>query len=134
LRQLLRGDTAGDPMGRRGLWTSLRLEQISDHLGQLGLSACPNTVRRLLEQLDYALHANRKSLSGPQSPHRDAQFQYIGYQREQFAQGGAARGDGVTPKPRSCSSWPTAVAATVLAAGSGNTPCKKNWSTPINWQ
>jgi len=75
-------------MGRRGLWTSLRLEQISDHLGQLGLSACPNTVRRLLEQLDYALHANRKSLSGPQSPERDCQFQYIRHQREQFTREG----------------------------------------------
>ena len=75
-------------MGRRGLWTSLRLEQISDHLGQLGLSACPNTVRRLLDQLDYALHANRKSLSGPQSPYRDCQFQYIRHQREQFTQEG----------------------------------------------
>jgi hypothetical protein len=86
LRQLLRADTAGDPMGRRGLWTGLRLEQISDHLEELGLSACPNTVRRLLAQLDYALHANRKSLSGPQSPYRDCQFQYIGHQREQFTQ------------------------------------------------
>jgi hypothetical protein len=54
----------------------------------LGLSVCPNTVRRLLEQLHVALHANRKSLAGPQSPHRDAQFQYIRYQREQFAQEG----------------------------------------------
>jgi hypothetical protein len=75
-------------MGRRGLWTSLRLEQISDQLAELELRACPNTVRRLLEQLDYALHANRKSLSGPQSPYRDCQFQYIGHQREQFTQEG----------------------------------------------
>jgi hypothetical protein len=75
-------------MGRRGLWTSLRLEQISEQLGHLGLSACPNTVRRLLDQLDYALHANRKSLSGPQSPYRDCQFQYIRHQREQFTQDG----------------------------------------------
>jgi len=75
-------------MGRRGLWTSLRLEQISEQLGHLGLSACPNTVRRLLDQLDYALHANRKSLSGPQSPYRDCQFQYIRHQREQFTQEG----------------------------------------------
>jgi len=36
--------------------------------------------------LGYALHANRKSLSGPQSPERDAQFQYIQHQRQQFAQ------------------------------------------------
>ena len=75
-------------MGRRGLWTSLHLEQISEQLGQLGLSACPNTVRRLLDQLDYGLHANRKSLSGPQSPYRDCQFQYIRCQREQFTQQG----------------------------------------------
>jgi len=61
---------------------------MSGHLTHLGLSVCPNTVRRLLEQLHVALHANRKSLSGKQSPHRDAQFQYLRYQRERFAQAG----------------------------------------------
>ena len=73
-------------MGRRGFWTGLRLEQISDRLKQLGLSICPNTVRRLLDQLGYALHANRKSLSGPQSPEPDCQFQYIQHPRRQFTQ------------------------------------------------
>ena len=58
-------------MGRRGLWTGLRLEQISEKLEELGLSVCPNTVRRLLEELGYALHVNRKSLSGSRSPERD---------------------------------------------------------------
>jgi hypothetical protein len=86
LRQLLRDETAGDPMGRRGLWTGLHLEEISGRLKQLGLSVCPNTVRRLLELLGYALHANRKSLSGPQSPDRNRQFLYIRHQREQFTQ------------------------------------------------
>jgi hypothetical protein len=88
---LLREDMAGDPMGRHGLWTSLRLEQISDQLKGLGISVCPNTVRRLLEELHVALHVNRKSLSGPQSPERDDQFQYIRCQREQFAQEGLPR-------------------------------------------
>jgi len=88
LGQLLRRDTAGDPMGRRGLWTGQHLEEISGHLKALGLSVCPNTVRRLLEQLGYALRANRKSLSGAQSPDRDRQFQCIRYQREQFAREG----------------------------------------------
>jgi hypothetical protein len=83
---LLREDTAGDPMGRRGLWTGLRLEQISQKLKGVGISVCPNTVRRLLDLLGYALHANRKSLSGPQSPERDSQFQYIRHQRQQFTQ------------------------------------------------
>ena len=75
-------------MARRGLWTGLHLEAISGQLKRLGLSVCPNTVRRLLSELEVALHANRKSLSGPQSPQRDTQFQYIRYQREQFAQAG----------------------------------------------
>ncbi len=88
LRQLLRDETAGDPMARRGLWTGLRLEQISSHLGRLGLSVCPNTVRRLLDELDYTLRANRKSLSGHQSPERDRQFRYLQGQRREFTRQG----------------------------------------------
>jgi hypothetical protein len=75
-------------MARRGLWTGLRLEAISAQLGRLGISVCPNTVRRLLEQMDYALHANRKSLSGPQSPERDRQFRYLQDQRQAFSRQG----------------------------------------------
>ena len=63
-------------MGRRGLWTGKRLRDISQELGQLGLSVCPNTVRRLLDEVDYALHANRKSLCANDSPFRDQQFNY----------------------------------------------------------
>jgi len=83
---LLQEDTAGDPMGRRGLWTGKRLRDISRELAHLGLRVCPNTVRRLLHEVGYALHANRKSLSGRQSPERDRQFHYIGHQRAQFLQ------------------------------------------------
>jgi hypothetical protein len=61
------------------------LEQISYQLQRLGLSVCPNTVRRLLDDLGYALHANRKSLSGPQSPERDRQFRYLQGQRQEFS-------------------------------------------------
>jgi len=85
---LLRNETAGDPMARRGLWTGLRLEQISTQLERLGISACPNTVRRLLRQMDYALHSNRKSLSGSQSPERDLQFRYLQDQRQAFTSQG----------------------------------------------
>ena len=84
LQQLLRHDTAGDPTGRRGLWTGQHLEQISSQLKRLGISVCPNTVRRLLDELGYALHVNRKSLSGPQSPERDRQFRYLLGQRQDF--------------------------------------------------
>ena len=88
LRGVLRDHTAGDPMARRGLWTGLRLEQISRQSGCLGLSVCPNTVRRLLEEMDYALHVNRKSLSGHQNPERDRQLRYLQGQRQEFTRQG----------------------------------------------
>ena len=88
LRGLLDEDTAGDPTGRRGLWTGKRLGQISQQLGRLGLGVCPNTVRRLLGQLDYALYVNRKSLSPNNSPHRDQQFRYLSRQRRKFSRCG----------------------------------------------
>ena len=81
---MLRHDTAGDPTGRRGLWTGQHLTQISHQLKRLGLAVCPNTVRRLLAELDYALRVNRKSLSGPQSPERDTQFRYLPGLRQEF--------------------------------------------------
>ena len=85
---MLQQDTAGDPTGRRGLWTGKRLEQISQELGDLGLGVCPNTVRRLLGKLDYGLHANLKSLSPNNSPHRDQQFRYLTRQRRKFSRCG----------------------------------------------
>jgi hypothetical protein len=71
-------------MGRRGLWTGKRLRDISEELARLGLQVCPNTVRRLLDEIDYALHANRKSLSANTSPFRDQQFGVLHHQRREF--------------------------------------------------
>src|SRR5213083_1368554 len=79
---------AGDPTGRRGLWTGKHLRAISRELAQLGLRVCPNTVRRLLGELDYALHANRKSLCSNSSPDRDQQLRYLTYHRQQFSRSG----------------------------------------------
>jgi len=83
LRDLLQENTAGDPMGRRRLWTGKRLRQITRELGGLGISVSPNTVRRLLRQLDYALHANTKSIS-VSSQHRDLQFSCIARHKKRF--------------------------------------------------
>jgi len=63
LRQLLQDNTAGDPMGRGKLWTGKRLGQITTELERLDIRVSPNTVRRLLDKMGYALHANAKSLS-----------------------------------------------------------------------
>jgi hypothetical protein len=87
LRRLLQEDTAGDPMGRRKLWTGKRLRQISAELAHLGIGVCPNTVRRLLRQLDYGLHANAKRLSAA-CPGRDEQFTYMAEEKRQFLQRG----------------------------------------------
>jgi Rhodopirellula transposase DDE domain len=74
-------------MGRRGLWTGKRLRNISSELAQLGLRVCPNTVRRLLEEIGYALHGNRKSLCA-ESPLRDEQFGLLNHQRAEFTHRG----------------------------------------------
>jgi hypothetical protein len=85
---LLQEDTAGDPMGRRGVWTGKRLRTLSRELAQLGLRICPNTVRRLLQELHYALHANRKSLCAQTSPDRAQQFDWLNHHRQAFARRG----------------------------------------------
>jgi len=80
---LLLDDTAGDPMGRRRLWTGKRLGQISQELGRLNIAVSPNTVRRLLDRLGYALHANRKSVSITHRQ-RDQQFHCIAQRKKRF--------------------------------------------------
>lgn len=75
-------------MGRRGVWTGKRLRDISAQLALLGLRVCPSTVRRLLLELGYALHANRKSLCAEVSPWREEQFDWLNQQRRAFDRGG----------------------------------------------
>jgi len=83
LGQLLQESTAGDPTGQRGLWTGKRLRQLTRELGELGIRVSPQTVRRLLNQLGYALHSNSKSIS-TSCAQRDEQFRYISRQRRRF--------------------------------------------------
>ena len=87
LQCLLQEDTAGDPTGRRKLWTGKRLRQITAELRQLDIQVSPNTVRRLLRQLEYGLHANVKRLARGCS-HRDEQFTYLAAAKQQFLQRG----------------------------------------------
>ena len=73
-------------MGRQGVWTGKRLQDISDQLKTMDICVSANTVRDLLHKLGYALHSNRKSLCGSNSPDRDRQFNYLNRQRKLFAQ------------------------------------------------
>lgn len=72
-------------MGRRGEWTDQRLAQIARELRRWDIWVSASTVRRLLHQLGYRLHANLKSLS-KSHPDRDRQFRCIHRQRRRFAQ------------------------------------------------
>ena len=85
--QLLQEDTAGDPAGRRRLWTGKRLRQMTGELRALGIAVSPNTVRRLLDPMGYALQANAQSLS-VSSPQREEQFGCIAQQKKRFLRRG----------------------------------------------
>ena len=74
-------------MGRGRLWTGKRLRQIAADLRKLKIYISPNTVRRLLHELDYALHANAKSIS-VSSKDRDKQFECIAKQKKVFSRRG----------------------------------------------
>lgn len=77
-------DTAGDPIS--GVkWTRRTTEKIADELHKLGIEVCPNTVAKLLKQLNFKLRVNHKRLSRTKDPDRDAQFAYIAEQRAAFA-------------------------------------------------
>ena len=84
---MLKEDTAGDPMGRRRLWTGKRLRQITAELAHLDIQVSPNTVRRLLDQLGYGLHANTKTLS-VDCPECGTQFTYMAEEKQQFLERG----------------------------------------------
>ncbi len=80
-------DTAGDPMsGIR--WTRRTTEKIAHELAGLGIGICPNTVAKLLKELDYRLRVNHKKLSGKKDPGRDEQFGYISAKRQSFTDRG----------------------------------------------
>jgi hypothetical protein len=87
LVQLLKDATAGDPItGTK--WTRKTLRQLSRALRRKGLQVGRNTVRRLLKEQGYALHANRKRLTNEQHPDRDRQMRYIARQRHAFQKAG----------------------------------------------
>lgn len=75
--------TAGDPM--TGLkWTRKTLAKISSTLKESDIDVSPNTVSRLLRQMDYRLRVNHKKISGAKNPDRNRQFSRIEKTRHDF--------------------------------------------------
>ena len=69
-------------------WTRKTTEKIAQVLEDQGISVCPNTVARLLYQMDFSLRVNRKSIATNSSRDRDQQFQYIASLRTRFERQG----------------------------------------------
>ena len=84
LEDLLQDETAGDPI--TGVkWTRKTLDKLARALKtHYGCLVGRETVRRLLDEVEYTLRANRKRLSKCQDVDRDRQMHYLARQRQTF--------------------------------------------------
>lgn len=83
LQELLRDDTAGDPIS--GLrWTHRSLRKLGKALQRQGMNLSPPTVARLLRDLHFSLRTCRKRKAGLDDPDRDRQFRYLVQLRRRF--------------------------------------------------
>lgn len=87
LRDLLRDETAGDPI--TGLkWTRKTSRKISRELQRGEYQVGADTVRRLLKKERYVFRANRKRLNKKRDPDRDRQMRYLVRKRKQHEKAG----------------------------------------------
>jgi hypothetical protein len=83
LERIMDENTAGDPMSLLK-WTHKSTTRIAAELTRQGHPISDETVRRRLKELGYSLQANRKGYEGGSPATRDAQFQYLNAQVQQF--------------------------------------------------
>ena len=65
-------------------WTDLCLADIADELASLGTPVSPPTVKRLLDEHDFAKRKMLKTLPGGTVAERNEQFEHIAYLRETY--------------------------------------------------
>jgi hypothetical protein len=87
LRRILEETTAGDPMSLLK-WTGKSTRTMAAELTRRGHPVSAMTVWRCLEEMEYSLQGNVKSIEGEQHPDRDAQFRYINRQAKSFRRSG----------------------------------------------
>jgi len=90
LERLIDPLTRGDPESPLR-WTTKSVRQLAEELNAMGHKTSYSTISRLLQELDYSLQANSKTLEGTTHPDRNAQFEYI----NQKAEGQLATGNPV---------------------------------------
>jgi hypothetical protein len=76
LQRLLEPATMGDPM-RPLRWVSKSHDKLATALRAMGHRVSSSSIPKLLEELKYCRHSNRKTKEGGKHPDRDAQFEYI---------------------------------------------------------
>jgi hypothetical protein len=87
LTTLLEATTRGDPQSPL-LWTCKSTRNLADELNRLGHHVSHTTVALILRDMDYSLQANRKTKEGSSHPDRNAQFEYINGQVQDFQKRG----------------------------------------------
>lgn len=76
LNALVEPTSRGDPESPLR-WTCKSTRKLANELNAKGYHVSHMTVATLLQELDYSLQANKKTLEGSQHEDRDAQFNYI---------------------------------------------------------
>ena len=75
--------TRGDPESPL-LWVSKSTRHLAEALRGLGHAVSHETVRQVLRTLGFTLQTNRKTKEGAQHPDRNAQFEFVAAQAQQF--------------------------------------------------
>jgi hypothetical protein len=83
LEKLVDPVTRGDPMSPLR-WTCKSVRRLARELQSQGYKVSPPTVAALLHQMDYSLQANRKTREGTKHLDRNAQFEFIAAQTQEF--------------------------------------------------
>ena len=87
LESLVDPVTRGDPESPLR-WTSKSTEKLARELEGMGHRVSARKVGYLLHDLGYSLQANKKTLEGQQHPDRNAQFEHINAQAQNFLERG----------------------------------------------
>jgi transposase len=87
LKKLLDANTRGDPM-RALIWTDKSTRTLATELKEQGHDISHATVATLLEKLGYSLQSNLKSKERKSHPDRNAQFEFINSEVQQFQERG----------------------------------------------
>jgi transposase len=83
LEKLINPAERGDPESPLR-WTSKSLRHLATELKRMGHQTSHRMVAEILHDLGYSLQANRKTLEGSSHPDRDAQFEHINAQAQDY--------------------------------------------------